>query len=113
MAAPLEAWGIDVGQVALKAVKIRELGDKVEAIAYEYIEHPKVLSQAGDDAEELTRQALQKFLSRNDLTDAQIAISAPGHHTLARFTKLPPVDEKKVPDIVRYDRNRRRRPGCA
>lgn len=103
MAAPLEAWGIDVGQVALKALKIRELGDKVEALAYEYIPHARILSQSGDDADTLIRDALAKFLSRNALADTPVAIGVPGHHTLARFTKLPPVDAKKVPSIVRYE----------
>jgi type IV pilus assembly protein PilM len=103
MAAPTEAWGLDVGQVALKAVKIRELGDRVEAVAYDYIEHPKILSQADQEADQLIRQAIQKFASRNEIGPALVAVGVPGHHTLARFTKLPPVDPKKIPDIVKYE----------
>lgn len=103
MAAPKEAWGLDVGQVALKAIRIRELGDRVEAVAYDYIEHPKVLSQADQDAAELSRQAIEQFASRNEIGSTQVAIGVPGHHTLARFTKLPPVDTKKIPDIVKYE----------
>jgi len=103
MAAPKEAWGLDVGQVALKALKIRELGERVEAVAYDYIEHPKILSQADQEADQLIRQAIQKFASRNEIGPASVAIGVPGHHTLARFTKLPPVDPKKIPDIVKYE----------
>jgi type IV pilus assembly protein PilM len=103
MAVPKEAWGIDVGQVALKAIKLRELGDDVEAVAYGYVEHPKILSQVDQDAEEFVRQAIQQFASQNEIGSAPIAIGVPGHHTLARFTKLPPVDAKKIPDIVKYE----------
>ena len=89
--------------MALKAIKIRELGDRVEAVAYDYVEHPKILSQADEQADELIRQAIRKFASRNEIGLASVAVSVPGHHTLARFTKLPPVDTKKIPDIVKYE----------
>ena len=32
-----------------------------------------------------------------------MAISVPGQSGLARFIKLPPVESKKIPDIVRYE----------
>jgi type IV pilus assembly protein PilM len=38
-----------------------------------------------------------------DLTGASIAVSVPGHSAFARFAKLPPVDPKKVPDIVKFE----------
>jgi type IV pilus assembly protein PilM len=31
-----------------------------------------------------------------------VAISVPGQAGLARFIKLPPVESKKIPDIVKY-----------
>jgi type IV pilus assembly protein PilM len=98
-------WGIDLGQCALKAIRL-ELGDEegqIKATAFDYIEHPKILSQPDADPDQLTREALEKFLSRNDLKGDLIAISVPGQSGLARFVKLPPVDEKKIPDIVRFE----------
>ena len=32
-----------------------------------------------------------------------MAISVPGQSGLARFIKLPPVEAKKIPDIVKYE----------
>ena len=32
-----------------------------------------------------------------------VAISVPGQSGLARFVKLPPVEEKKIADIVRFE----------
>ena len=46
-------WGIDVGQCGLKAVKLRAAGDQVELVAFDIIEHPKILSQPDADKDEL------------------------------------------------------------
>src|SRR5216117_335212 len=96
-------WGIDLGQCALKAIR-RELQDgQATATAFDYVEHAKILSQPDADADQLTREALEKFLSRNSLKGDSVAISVPGQSGLARFVKLPPVEEKKIPDIVRFE----------
>ncbi len=46
-------WGIDVGQCALKAVRLEVKDGQVVATAFEYIEHPKILSQPDADPDEL------------------------------------------------------------
>jgi type IV pilus assembly protein PilM len=96
-------WGIDLGQCALKAVRVEDIDGQVTATAFDYVEHPKILSQPDADPEQLTREALEKFLSRNSLKGDTVAISVPGQSGLARFVKLPPVEEKKITDIVRFE----------
>ncbi len=104
MASAQSVWGIDVGRCALKAVKLRAAGEgKVEVLAHEYIEHAKILSQPDADRHALIAAALERFLSHNDLSKDKVVVSVPGQHTLARFTKLPPVQPKRIPDIVRYE----------
>ncbi|HNQ24530.1 MAG TPA: type IV pilus assembly protein PilM [Phycisphaerae bacterium] len=104
MAGPQNVWGIDIGRCALKAVRLRMAPEgKVELVAHEYVEHAKILSQPDADRPALISAALEKFLSRNDITRDQVVVGVPGQHTLARFTKLPPVQPKKIPDIVRYE----------
>jgi len=103
MATHRACWGIDVGQCALKAIKMRQAGDRVEILAFDIVDHAHILSEPDADAPALIRQALEKLLSRNDLTGAQVAVSVPGHQTFSRFTKLPPVEPKKIPDIVRFE----------
>ncbi|MGL4421163.1 MAG: type IV pilus assembly protein PilM [Gemmataceae bacterium] len=103
MAKPTRVWGIDIGQCALKALRLEIVDGKPTATAYDYIEHPKILSQPDADPDALTREALDKFLSRNQPHTDLIAISVPGQSGLARFVKLPPVEEKKIPDIVRFE----------
>ncbi len=96
-------WGIDIGQCALKAVRLQIIDNKVTATAFDYVEHPKILSQPDADPEALTREALEKFLSRNPIKGDRVAIGVAGQSGLARFVKLPPVEEKKVEDIVKFE----------
>jgi type IV pilus assembly protein PilM len=104
MAARIPAvWGIDLGQSALKAMRLEMKDGLVAATAFDYIEHPKILSQPDADPDELSREALNQFLSRNKIKGDLIAISVPGQSGLARFVKLPPVDEKKIADIVKFE----------
>lgn len=104
MAANIPAvWGIDLGMCALKAVKLEVKDGQVVATAFEYIEHPKILSQPDADPDELVREALGQFLERNQIRGDFIAIGVPGQSGLARFVKLPPVAETKIADIVKFE----------
>src|SRR6476620_2494687 len=96
-------WGIDLGQCALKALRLEMKDGRVVATAFDYIEHPKILSQPDADPDQLTREALESFLSRNQLKGDTVVISVPGQTGLARFVKLPPVEEKKITDIVKFE----------
>ncbi|MBI2823355.1 MAG: type IV pilus assembly protein PilM [Planctomycetia bacterium] len=98
-------WGIDVGQCALKALRCRPGADaaSVVADAFDYIEYPKILSQPEADPAALVQEALKQFLSRNSVRGDRVAISVPGQSGLARFIKLPPVESRKIPDIVKYE----------
>src|SRR5439155_4316876 len=96
-------WGIDLGQCALKALRVELIDDQVTATAFDYVEHPKILSQPDADPDQLTREALEKFLSRNNLRGDTVCISVPGQSGLARFVKLPPVEEKKITEIVKFE----------
>ncbi|NOX60216.1 MAG: type IV pilus assembly protein PilM [Planctomycetes bacterium] len=104
MPGPQTVWGIDVGKSAFKALKMRLTGDGVEVVGSDYIEHAKIMSQQDADPDALWSAALEKFLAKNDITNDKIVIGISGQQTLARFSKLPPVEnKKKIPDIVTYE----------
>jgi type IV pilus assembly protein PilM len=103
MASSSGVWGIEVGQSALKALRCTLKGGEVVAEAFDYIEYPKILSQPEADPDELIREAIQKFLERNDSGKNKVCLSVPGQSGLAKFFKPPPVEVKKVADIVRYE----------
>ena len=98
-------WGVDIGKCALKALRCRVSSDprKLEAVACEYIEYPMILTQPEADPVELVQSALEQLISRHDLTGDSVAVSVPGNQGLAKFIKLPPVESKKIPDIVKYE----------
>ncbi|RMG01490.1 MAG: type IV pilus assembly protein PilM, partial [Planctomycetota bacterium] len=99
------AWGIDIGNAALKAIRLRPGGmpGQVVADAFDFIEYPMLLSQPGAERETLVETALQQFLSRNDVRGTRVAVAVPGQAGLARFIKLPPVEAKKIPNIVLFE----------
>jgi type IV pilus assembly protein PilM len=98
-------WAIDIGQAALKALKLvpGSTPDEVVAEAFDFIEYPKILSQPDADAEELVREALATFTDRNDVKGCKVAIAVPGQAGLVKFIKLPPVEKKRIPDIVKFE----------
>lgn len=103
MASKLPVWGIDVGQCSLKAIKLQAVDNKVEAIAFDLVEHDSILSQAQSETTALITKSIQTFASRNDLSNSRIVVSVAGQQTLTRFTKMPPVEPKKIPDMVQYE----------
>ena len=99
-------WGIDIGQCALKALRCRPHEKEPRRLvveSFDYIEYPKILTQPEAEPAELIREALETFLSRNDLVGDTVAMSVGGQNGLMRFIKLPPVESKKIPDIVKYE----------
>src|SRR5947209_245076 len=80
MAKTQPVWALDVGQAALKALKLvpGESPDQVTAEAFDYVEYPKILSQPDADPDQLVREALETFLERNELKGCKVAIAVPG-----------------------------------
>jgi|GEM_PF-2025440 len=97
------AWGIDVGTTALKAVQLRRDGDKVFLEAIEIIEHSRFLTEPDVDQKEVVRDTLSKFLEKHVLRGQEIYVGSSGAASFSRFVKLPPVEPRKIPDIVRFE----------
>ncbi|MFA5292959.1 MAG: pilus assembly protein PilM [Phycisphaerae bacterium] len=99
-------WAIDIGNDSLKALRLQQAGDRIEVIGLDYIEHSKILSVEGTSEEEkkqIIRASLATFAGRNELGKDEIAVSVPGQTSFARFIKLPPVEPKKIPEIIKFE----------
>jgi type IV pilus assembly protein PilM len=104
MATPRFAWGIDIGNRALKAVKLVNGAEGLRVDDFEVIEHETVLSAAGDNRESLIQSALANFVQRHPgIEKGQVGVGVSGQQSFARFIKLPPVEPKKIPEIVRFE----------
>lgn len=103
MASSNVCWGVEIGSGAIKALKLELDGENAKVLDFAVLNHPKVLSTPELDSADAVRVALGALTSQFDLSGVQLAVSVPGHQSFARFAKLPPVEPKKVPDIVKFE----------
>lgn len=96
-------WGVEVGAGALKAVKLERVGDDVNVLDFAIIPHKRPLSAPDSDEKEQRRLAVGALVSQFDLRGASLSLSMPGAQSFAKFAKLPPVEPKQVPDIVKFE----------
>ena len=99
-------WAIDIGNSSLKALYLSTERGVVEVIGFEKIRHGKILS--GSDVTEAERQelvalTLRKFVNKYDLSMDEIAVSVPSQNSFARFVNLPPVEAKRIPEMVKFE----------
>ena len=98
-----ESWGIEVGANALKAVRLVRHGSDVHMVDFDVMRFKQVLTTPDLDANEQIQLALDALIQKHDLHRTTNVVSVPGHLAFARFAKLPPVEPKKVQQIVQYE----------
>ncbi len=103
MATSNACWGIEVGAGGIKAVKLVLDGENVRVAEFANMPHKRVLSTPELNQDDAIRLALGAFVNQYDLSKARVAVSVPGHAAFARFAKLPPVEPKQIPKIVRFE----------
>ena len=107
MAAEMGAiWAIDIGNNSLKALYLSTERGVVEVVGYDNIRHGKILS--GDNVtdaerEELIAISLRKLVTKYDMSMDEIAIAVPSQNSFARFVNLPPVEAKRIPEMVQFE----------
>jgi len=98
------AWGIDIGESAIKAVRLRRAGDSVVVQDYRTIPcEVRVEEAQAGDKEFRIRTALATLQNEVPLRGSVIAVSIPGRDVFPRFIPLPPVEKRRIPEIVRYE----------
>jgi len=102
-----EAWGIDIGSSALKAVKLGWNERQRKAVLKDavLIEHSKILAYASNDAEKrrLVADSLQAFLDCREIKAERICVGLPGRTSLSRQIDLPPVDAAKASKLISFE----------
>ena len=100
-------WAIDIGNNSLKALHLRTGGAKLEVVGFDHIEHGKILSGASGisdkEKSELIAASLHRFVEQNQVGNDEVMISVAGQMSFARFIKLPPVEPKKIPQMVQFE----------
>jgi type IV pilus assembly protein PilM len=99
-------WAIDIGNTSLKALRLSNESGTLEVIGFEHIQHQKVLSGSGindQEKQELIAISLRQFVQANDLGRDEIIVAVPSANSFARFVNLPPVEQKRIPEIVKFE----------
>ncbi len=103
MAGSKAAWGIEVGSYAVKALRLERSGDQIVVSDFGEYPHKRPLSTPDLDVDEMIRLTLGTFTSQKNLENETVVMSVEGRSSLPRFAKLPPVEEKKIPDIIQFE----------
>jgi type IV pilus assembly protein PilM len=99
-------WALDIGNNALKAIRLSTDGETLEVIGSDYIRHGKILTGTGVkdvERDELIYISLRRFIEHNDIGNDDIVIAVPSQNSFARFVNLPPVESKRIPEIVKFE----------
>lgn len=97
---------MDIGSSSLKALHLRSTEQGPEVIGFDFIEHARILNQSGfraGDREEAIADTLHRFVEKHDPGKDEFALAVSGQNSFARFIKLPPVEKKKIPQIVQFE----------
>jgi type IV pilus assembly protein PilM len=99
-------WAVDIGNNSLKALRLSAESGAVEVIGFENIQHGKILTGSRvkpAERDELVALSLRQFVNQRNLGKDDIIVSVPSQNSFARFVKLPPVEKKRIPEIVRFE----------
>jgi len=95
------AWGLDIGESTIKAVKVRRTKTGAEILAFDSIERSLPSEDTGDKDYHL-RTAVSELAERNAFGRTPVVASIP-EPAFSRFIPLPPVDKRRIPEVVRYE----------
>jgi Tfp pilus assembly PilM family ATPase len=98
------AWGLDIGGRALRAVKITRTLGRLLVEDIDIIEYSAHLSDVNFLQSPSIKEAVQAFMSKHSIARTDnVLMSIPGQFILSRFTTIPPVDKKRLKNIISYE----------
>ncbi|HEY3324441.1 MAG TPA: pilus assembly protein PilM [Planctomycetota bacterium] len=95
-------WGVDIGNSAIKVVKLTRGGpDECMIVDFDIVDMPIL-----DDEKERTtrlREVLADIAKKHKFGGDHVYVSVPGNLCLHREFQLPPGSEDKLADLVQYE----------
>jgi type IV pilus assembly protein PilM len=95
-------WGIDIGDAALKAVNLKRVSKQIVLQDFHVIRYSEAAGDPGARRNGNARAALEE-LRRRGLGKEPCFISIAPQAVFSRFISLPPVDKRRIPEIVLYE----------
>ena len=97
-------WGVDIGDYALKAVKMVRQGNALVLQDFQITRYSELAVEGQQTRrEDLVFQALMRLFQPPEMQTATFIASIPSQNVFSRFVGLPPVDRRRVPEIVRFE----------
>lgn len=115
MASSNVAWGIEIGQYAIKAIQLEAVGEGVRVRDFAVIPHLQVLTdpKLATEAEEggvaratsVLEMSLATLATQKQFVGQRIVVNFNWRQGrgLSRFVKVPPVSPKEIPNLVRFE----------
>ena len=109
------AWGIEIGQYAVKALQLEQVGDQVRVRDFAVIPHVQVLTDPEISADgdvgaaskymAVLEMSLAALATQKQLTGQRVVVNFNWMQGrgFARFAKLPAVSPKEIPNLVKYE----------
>ena len=97
------AWGLDIGVATIKAARVSGGKGNLVLEEAEIIQLSDFGSESETSRDDLIFRAIRGFAERHDTKNADVYVSVPGSAAFSRVIALPPVEKKKIPDIIRYE----------
>jgi len=94
-------WGLDIGNSAIKAVKMVKEGGNCKIVAFDIIDIP----HGENDTDRSTRlqSAMGTLITNNKFGNDPVYVSVTGNICLYKEFQLPPGSEDKLRDLVQYE----------
>jgi len=97
-----DCWGLDLGESGVKAAKLRREGKRLVVEDFFVVPYAEVQSQPPVPRPELIARAITRAAAKIGRGNRVVA-GIPSENVLSRFIGLPPVDKRRIPEIVRYE----------
>ena len=94
-------WGVDIGNSAIKAVKMVREGNEARLVDFDIIDIQGVEEEGSRPARVLA--ALQSLVANHPMRSDPVFLSLPGEHCLFREFLLPPGSESRVEELVIFE----------
>ena len=92
-------WGIDVSKSSIKVVRLE--GDTLTHSGV--FPYDSAGSGEAGDIDAQIKATLTQIKATYKISSEPVIFSLPSHSTFNRLIKLPPVEESKIPEIVKYE----------
>ncbi len=98
------AWGLEIGDAGIKAVRASFHDGKLIVEAIDRIDYPLQGYEAALKKQELIENAIDVFKERNLIKKSdKIIVSLSGKMILSRFFTLPPIKQSRIGDVLKFE----------